>query len=36
VTGYVICSKEFRLGVEVRERVTEDVTVNPDFFDEYQ
>jgi restriction endonuclease Mrr len=28
--------KEFRLGVEVRERIEQDVTVNPGFFDEYQ
>jgi len=28
--------KEFRLGVDVRERIAEDVTVNPGFFDEYQ
>jgi restriction system protein len=27
--------KEFRLGVDVREKITEDVTVNPHFFDEY-
>jgi hypothetical protein len=28
--------KEFWLGVDVREVVTEDVTVNAGFFDEYQ
>jgi restriction system protein len=38
IDGDRLCDllKEFRLGVEVRERVTEDVTVNADFFDEYQ
>jgi restriction system protein len=38
IDGDRLCDllKEFRLGIEVRQRVTEDVSVNPDFFDEYQ
>jgi restriction system protein len=38
IDGDRLCNllKEFRLGIEVRTRVTEDVTVKPDFFDEYQ
>ena len=38
IDGDRLCDllKEFRLGVDVRERIAEDVTVNPGFFDEYQ
>ena len=38
IDGDRLCDllKEFRLGVEVRERIEQDVTVNPGFFDEYQ
>lgn len=36
MTGYADLLNEFRLGFEVCRRVTEDVTVNPDFFEEYQ
>jgi restriction system protein len=38
IDGDRLCDllREFRLGIEVRQRVEEDVTVNPDFFDEYQ
>jgi restriction system protein len=38
IDGDRLCSllKEFRLGVDVRERITEEVNVNPRFFDEYQ
>jgi restriction system protein len=38
IDGDRLCDllKEFRLGVEVRQRVEDDVTVNPGFFDEYQ
>ena len=38
IDGDRLCDllKEFRLGVDVRERIAEDVTVDPDFFDEYQ
>jgi len=38
IDGERLCDllKEFRLGIEVRQRVEEDVTVNSGFFDEYQ
>lgn len=38
IDGDRLCDllKEFRLGVEVRERIEQDVTVNPGFFEEYQ
>ncbi len=38
IDGDRLCDllKEFRLGVDIRERIAEDVTVNPGFFDEYQ
>ena len=38
IDGDRLCDllKEFRLGVEVRERIEQDVTVNPGFFDDYQ
>jgi restriction system protein len=38
IDGDRLCDllKEFRLGVELRERIEQDVTVNPGFFDEYQ
>jgi restriction system protein len=38
IDGDRLCDllKEFRLGIEVRQRVEEDVIVNPGFFDEYQ
>lgn len=38
IDGDRLCDllKEFRLGIEVRRRVEEDVTVDPGFFDEYQ
>src|SRR5215472_972578 len=38
IDGDRLCDllKEFRLGVEVRERIEQDVTVNLGFFDEYQ
>jgi restriction system protein len=38
IDGERLCDllKEFRLGVDVRERIAEDVTVSPGFFDEYQ
>ena len=38
IDGDRLCDllKEFRLGIDVRERIAEDVTVNPGFFDEYQ
>jgi restriction system protein len=36
IDGDRVCDllKEFRLGIEVRQRVEEDVTVNSGFFDE--
>jgi restriction system protein len=38
IDGDRLCGllKEFRLGIEIRQRIEEDVTVNPSFFDEYQ
>jgi restriction system protein len=38
IDGDRLCDllKQFRLSVEVRERIEQDVTVNPGFFDEYQ
>jgi restriction system protein len=38
IDGDRLCDllREFRLGIEVRQRVEEDVVVDPGFFDEYQ
>jgi restriction system protein len=38
IDGDRLCDllREFRLGVEVRERIEQDVTVKSGFFDEYQ
>lgn len=38
IDGDRLCGllKEFRPGIEIRQRIEEDVTVNPSFFDEYQ
>jgi len=38
IDGDRLCDllKDYRLGIEVRQRVEEDVTVNTAFFDEYQ
>jgi restriction system protein len=38
IAGDRLCDllKDYRLGIEVRHRVEEDVTVNTEFFDEYQ
>ena len=38
IDGDRLCDllKDYRLGIEVRQRVEEDVTVNTDFFNEYQ
>jgi restriction system protein len=37
IDGDRLCDllREYGLGVEVRQRVEEDVVVNPEFFDEY-
>lgn len=37
IDGEALCAllREFRLGVEVRQRIEEDIAVNPAFFDEY-
>jgi restriction system protein len=38
IDGDRLCDllKDYRLGIEVRQRLEEDVTVNTGFFDEYQ
>ena len=37
IDGEALCAllRKFRLGVEVRQRIEEDIAVNPAFFDEY-
>jgi len=38
IDGDSLCDllREFRLGVEVHQRVEEDVTVNPSFFEDFE